>query len=116
MLEAHRVTKARVLTFHVDDDELPELTKAVDAVADEYSLVEGFQGLLCLKREGIRNEMIVVTLWDGDGLEATDARSEVNRRRIAATTDLGVCTRRYEVLRQIHPESFYKGLLAEAMS
>lgn len=116
MLEAHGVTKARVLTFHVDDDELPELTKAIDAVADEYSLIEGFRGLLCLKREGIRNEMIVVTLWDGDGLEATDEQSEANRRRIASTTDLGVCTRRYEVLRQVRPENFHELLLAEAMS
>jgi hypothetical protein len=116
MPEAHRVTKARVLTFHVDDDELPELTKAVDAVADEYSMIEEFRGLLCLKREGIRNEMIVVTLWDGDGLEATNAQSETNRRRIAATTDLGVCTRRYEVLRQIRPENFQELLLAESMS
>jgi hypothetical protein len=110
------VTKARVLTFHVDDDELPELTKAVDSVAIEYSLVEGFRGLLCLKRAGLRNEMIVIPLWDAGEVEATDVQSEASRRRIAATTDLGVCTRRYEVLRQIQPETFHERLLAEAMS
>lgn len=49
--------------------------------------------------DATRNEVIVITLWDGDGLEATEAVSEAGRKRIAATTDLGVCSKHYDVLR-----------------
>jgi hypothetical protein len=95
------MTRARVLTFHVDDDELFGLTEAIDAVTEEFASLPDFRGLLCLERDGARDEVIVVTLWDGDGLDATEAVSEAGRRRIAATTDLGVCSKRYEVLRLV---------------
>ena len=95
------MTRARVLTFHVDDDELFGLTEAIDTVTDEFASFPDFQGLLCLERDSTRNEVIVITLWDGDGLEVTEAVSESGRKRIAATTDLGVCSRRYDVLRLV---------------
>jgi hypothetical protein len=95
------VTRARVLSFHVDDDELFGLTEAIDAVAEEFASLPEFRGLLCLERDGTRDEIVVVTLWDADGLDATEAVSEAGRKRIAATTDLGVCSKRYEVLRSV---------------
>ena len=88
---------------------MPALVKAIDSLADEYCLINGFDGLLCLAHDGIRNEILVVTLWNEDGREATEALSEANRHRIAATTGLGVCTRRYEVLCQTQHETLHDG-------
>ena len=77
------------------------MTEAIDAVADEFAALAGFRGLVCLERDSTRNEIMVITLWEAEGIEATEAVSEAGRRRIAATTDLGVCSKRYEVLRVI---------------
>jgi len=95
------MTRARVLTFHIDSDEMPGLSEALDGVADMFAHHLDFRGLLCLAHDGIRNEIVVITLWDGDGLEATQEGSEIARQRIASTTDLGVSSRSYEILRLI---------------
>lgn len=95
------VTKARVLTFHVDAYELPGLTEAIDDISQQFERRSDFRGLVCLEHDGIRNEIIVITMWDGEGLESTEAESEDARHRIAATTDLGVTSKHYDVLRLI---------------
>jgi hypothetical protein len=95
------VTKARVLSFHVDDDELPAITAAIDGVAEQFRSHPDFRGLVCLERDSTRNEVIVITLWDGLALESTEAESEEARHRIAATTDLGVSSKCYDVLRLV---------------
>jgi hypothetical protein len=55
---------------------------------------------------------MVVTFWEGTGLEDTQAASEVARQRIAATTDLGVSSKCYDVLRMISgPASLVRSLI-----
>ena len=95
------MTKARVHTFHIDGDEILGLTEALDGVADMFAHRSDFRGLLCLTHDSFRKEIVVITLWDGEGLEETQEGSEIARQRIAATTDLGVSTKCYEVLRSV---------------
>jgi hypothetical protein len=95
------MTRARVLTFHVDGDEMLGLSEALDGVADTFARHADFQGLLCLAHDGVRKEIIVIALWDGEGLDVTLEGSEMARQRVAATTDLGVSSQCYEVLRLI---------------
>jgi len=89
------------MTFHIDVDELPELFEALDSVGDQFAGHPDFRGLVCLEHDGLRKEIVVITLWDGEGLEATQAVSDMGRERIAATTDLGVTSRCYDVLRLV---------------
>jgi len=95
------MTRARVLSFHIDNDDLLGLSEALDGVTDMFAHHSDFRGLVCLAHDSMRKEVIVITLWDGDGLEFTQQGSEMARQRIAATTDLGVSSKYYEVLRLI---------------
>jgi hypothetical protein len=108
------VTSARVLAFHVDHDGLPALTEALDGVSDMFARNPDFRGLLCLEHDNVRNEIMVITLWDGHGLEDSEPESEVARQRIAATTDLGVSTKCYDVLRLVPGSASLEGVMAEA--
>lgn len=108
------MTRARVLTFHIDADELPGLTAALDCVGDQFAQHPDFRGLLCLEHDSLRNEIVVITLWDGEGLEATQAVSEQGREQIAATSDLGVSSRCYNVLRLV--SGSVESILAEALA
>ncbi len=110
------MTQARVLTFHVDDDGMPGLADALDGVAELFSRNPEFRGLVCLDHDAARHEIIVMTLWDGDGLKKTQGDSEAGRRRIAATTDLGVSSRSYEVLRLFPGPASLEGVLAENLA
>jgi hypothetical protein len=107
------MTSARVLSFHVDSDELDDVTEALDGVTEQFSRNPDFRGLLCLEHGGLRHEIVILTLWDGDGLEATRAESEVARARIAATTDLGVSSKCFEVLRLVDGSVPIEARLAE---
>ncbi len=93
--------RARALTFHIDGDELGELTTALDDVARQYVGHPDFRGLVCLEHDSVRSEIVVITLWEGKGLENTQAVSDAGRRRIAETTDLGVIGKCYDVLRVV---------------
>lgn len=90
------------------------MTEALDGVGDKFASHPDFRGLLCLQHDSIRNEIMVITLWDGDGLEETQDVSEIGRKRIAATTDLGVSSKAYNVLRLV-PGSI-EGVLAEVVA
>jgi len=95
------VTRARVLTFHVERGDLSDLTEALDAAADRFGANPDFRGLVCLSHDGLRNEIMVVTLWEGRGLEDTEAEDRYARQLISATTDLGVTGKAYDVLRLV---------------
>lgn len=110
------VTQARVLTFHVDSDGMAGLSEALDGVAEMYSRNSDFRGLVCLNHDGPRHEVMVMTLWDGDGLESTQSDSEQGRRRIAAMSDLGVSSRCYDVLRLIPGPASLESVLAETLA
>jgi len=92
------VIRARVLTFHVDGEHLAGLSEALDVAADKLAEHPDFRGLLCLKHESDRHQIIVISLWDGQGLEDTAAESESSRQLIAAAVDMGVSSKSYEVL------------------
>jgi hypothetical protein len=92
------MTRARVLAFSVDDEHLPGLTHALDHASTDLAKNPNFRGLLGLERESGRHEIMVITLWEGKGLEDSAAESEASRRLIADAVDLGVSCKSYEVL------------------
>ena len=92
------MTRARVLTFSVDDEHLPGLTRALDHASTDLAKNSDFRGLLGLESNSGRHEIVIITLWEGQGLEDTAADSEVSRRLIAEAVDLGVSSKSYEVL------------------
>jgi len=109
------VTRARAFTFHADSRQLPGITKALDRVAERVAKHPDFRGLVCLEHDDdVRNEVIVITLWDGQGLDDTAAEAEASRRQIADAIDLGVSSRCYEVLRLVPGSATLESLLAEA--
>jgi hypothetical protein len=110
------MTRARVLAFHMDDKDRPGLVDALDGVAEMFAHRSDFRGLACLEQDGARNEVLVITFWDGAGLEDTQADSEVARQRIAATTDLGVSSKSYEVLRLVAGPAAVEGLITEILA
>ncbi len=73
-------------------------------------------GLVCLEHDGPRHEIVVLTLWEGDGLQATQDVSERGRRQIADTTDLGVSSKCYDVLRLVPGPVAVERTLAEALA
>jgi len=109
------VTRARVLTFHIDSHHLPALTKALDGVVERCNKHSDFRGLVCLEHDNVRDEIIVITLWDGQGLETTVAEAEVSRQQIADAVDLGVSSKCYEVLRLVPGPAALEAALAEAL-
>jgi len=92
------MTNARVLTFHIDDAAEDDLVEALDEEAARLSQCHGFGGLLCLKQRGVRDHIMVITLWDDEGLAATQLDHERSKKHIASTTDLGVMSQTHEVL------------------
>jgi len=41
------MTRARVLSFHMDDDDRPGLVRALDGVAEMFATQSDFLGLVC---------------------------------------------------------------------
>src|ERR1700719_220869 len=115
-VDEHPVTRARVLSFHIDADDLPGLTAALDGVARMFADHADFRGLVCLGHRGARNEIVVMTLWDGQGLDDTQHDSEIARQRIASTTDLGVSTRCYDVIRLVPGSATLESVLANGLA
>ena len=110
------MTRARVLSFHMDDHDRPGLVKAVEGVAEMFAHRSDFRGLVCLEQDGVRNEVLVITFWDGTGLDDTQADAELARQRIAATTDLGVSSKSYDVLRMVTGPAAIESLIAETFA
>jgi|ERR1700722_6268613 len=96
--------RARVHTFHVDADAVHGVASAVDLAMASLTDHPDFRGLLFLERDGMRHEILAITLWADDGLEETEPEAERSRRQIARTTDLGVSTKHFDVLRFTSPD------------
>ncbi|HVA04893.1 MAG TPA: hypothetical protein VMU64_14245 [Acidimicrobiales bacterium] len=77
------------------------MSEALDAVSDRCRQHPDFEGLVCLQHDSVLHQIIVITLWGGQGLEDTQADSELTQQQIATTTDLGVSNICYEVVRLI---------------
>ncbi len=91
-------TRARVLTFSVDSQHLHGLTRALDVAAEKLAKNDDFRGILCLENENGRHEIMVISLWDGDGLSDTAVEAEISRQLIEVAVDLGVSSKCYRVL------------------
>jgi hypothetical protein len=88
---------ARVITFHVDSERVEEMKDSMNKALMRFQRHPDFRGLVCLERGEDRHEVVAITLWAGSGLEETEHDAERTRKRIAATTDLGVSTKTYNV-------------------
>ncbi len=95
------MTRARVLTFHVDSRQLRGMREALDEVSERCARHPDFEGLVCLQHDSVLHQIIVITLWGGHGLEDTQAESEITQQQIAAATELGVSNISYEVVRLV---------------
>jgi len=89
---------ARVLTFQVDDEHMPVLCHALDAAMTRWRHRAGFRGLLCMEHDGLREQVMLITLWDAGGLATTASQAEEARELIADATEAGVSSCTYEIL------------------
>jgi DNA-binding NarL/FixJ family response regulator len=99
----HDMLRSRVFTFHVEPSHVYEVVDALDRVRERFEKNPDFRGLVCLEGHGGRHQIMVLTMWDGDGLEDMRDEDEHARRQIADTCDLGVRSEEYAVLKNITP-------------
>jgi hypothetical protein len=95
------MTRATVLSCHVNSDALPDLTETLDGVAKQFARRSDFRGLVYLEDNNARHKIVIITLWEDKELEDTQAEAELARERIAATTDMAVSSRCYSVVRLV---------------
>jgi hypothetical protein len=89
---------ARVSTFHVEHDHMPSVIEALNQSLTKLDHNPGYKGLLCLEHDGVRNQLIIITLWNTADLAATAHRAEDALALIFDATDTGVTSWAYEVL------------------
>ena len=94
-----KATNARVLTFHVDANRMTDVVEAMDDAIARSASSPGFVGMLGLVDDSDRPQVLMISLWDAQGLTASASDSEETRRHIAETADTGVTTRTLSVLR-----------------
>jgi hypothetical protein len=90
-----------MLTFHLDGHHLPKLTEALDDAAEQLASHPDFRGFVCLDHDSVRHQIIILSLWDGDGLEATNPLFKRATEIIASCADLGMNNTTYDVLRLV---------------
>ena len=91
--------QAMVQTFHVDRAHMPELQAGLDEAVARFALSPHFGGLLCLEKDGLRQQVTVVVLWDPEAMEVFAPQADEAHRQIAASSDLGVTTQTQRVVR-----------------
>lgn len=80
------------------------MVQALDAlVKDRFGSNPDFRGLTCLEHCDRRGEIVVVILWEGDGLGQSKADDDRARQLISEGCAVGEDSREYLVLRQFHP-------------
>lgn len=96
--------RARLMTLHVDPDDMPAVASALETAVARFEQEDSYRGLLCLEESGLRNQLVIITLWDAAGLADTAHEADAAKELISAATDTGVTSRTYEVLRFVpHP-------------
>jgi hypothetical protein len=96
--ESSQVLYARVSTFHVEQQHMPSVIEALDASLGTLNHSAGYKGLLCLEHEGVRNQLLIITLWDEVGLASSAQEAGDAMALISDVTNSGVSSRTYEVL------------------
>ena len=89
---------ARVSTFHVEQRHLPSVIESLNVSLEKLNVSPGYKGLLCLEHDGVRNQVLIITLWDAEGLASSAKEDGDAMALISDVTDSGVSSRAYEVL------------------
>lgn len=89
---------ARVSTFHVEQDHMPQVIEALNTSLAKLNHSPGYKGLLCLELDGVRNQIVIITLWNAVGLALSTQEAEDAMALISDVSDSGVSSRAYEVL------------------
>jgi hypothetical protein len=90
-----------MLTFHLDGRDLPKLTEGLDAATEQLAGHPDFRGFVCLDHDSVRHQIIILSLWDGDGLEASHPLFKRATEIIASCADLAMNSTTYDVLRLV---------------
>lgn len=77
---------------------MPSVIEALNHSLAKLDHSPGYKGLLCLEHDGVRNQMIIITLWETADTAATAHRAEDALALVSDATDTGVTSRAYEVL------------------
>lgn len=96
--ESPNALYARVSTFHVEHDHMPSVIEALNQSLTKLDHNPGYKGLLCLEHDGVRKQLIIITLWSTADLAATAHRAEDALASLFDATDTGVTSWAYEVL------------------
>ena len=96
--ESSDMLYARVLTFHVEQGHMTSVIVALNASLAKLNHSPGYKGLLCLEHDGVRNQILIITLWDLEGLASSAQEAEEAMALISDVSDSGVSIRAYEVL------------------
>ena len=96
--ESSEMLYARVLTFHVEQDHMTSVIVALNASLAKLNSSPGYKGLLCLEHDGVRNQILIITLWDSEGLASSAQEAQEAMALISDVSDSGVSIRAYEVL------------------
>ena len=89
---------AQVSTFHVEQEHMPSVVEALDASLATLNKSPGYKGLLALEHDGVRNQLVIITLWDAAGLPSSAQEAEEAMALISDVTNSGVSSRAYGVL------------------
>ena len=103
------MTYARIVTFHVDREHMPGVIEALDTALYRFRHDPGFEGLLCLEHDGPRQQVMIITLWDTEGLMATAWDAEAASQLIADATDTDITSRVFQVLGFVPGASAVRG-------
>ena len=78
---------------------MTDVVEVMDDAIERLATYPGFGGMLGMVDDGQRPQVLMISLWDAEGLKATAEEAEEARRRIAETADTGVTSRTLSVLR-----------------
>jgi len=96
--------KARSLTFYIEPDRLDEVLRVIDElIVPIYRELPGFVGLVVLESEGVRAQLVGLSIWDGD-LDTSEEAIAGFREKIATVSGASVAAETFDVLRFVSTE------------
>jgi hypothetical protein len=98
LVELPKELYARVATLHVEQEHMPSAIEALNASLATLNQSPGYKGLLCLEHDGIRNQILIITLWDTEGLASSAQVAGDAMALISDVTHSGVSNQAYQVL------------------
>lgn len=98
LVESSKGLYARVATLHVEQEHMTSAIEALNASVARLNQSPGYKGLLCLEHDGVRNQILIITLWDAVGLASSAQAAGDAMALISDVTHSGVSNQAYEVL------------------